>query len=236
MPKPENDSRRTLAWAVHAYTAFGAVVALCALFAALAGEYAAAFGWLAAAFIIDCTDGTMARAVRVKEVVPEFDGAKLDDITDYLTYVFVPIAIALHAGLVPTGAAGVAVCAAPLLASGYGFCNAQAKTADHFFTGFPSYWNIVVFYMMLLGTPRWFNVLTLLVFSALVFVPIGYAYPSRNPRGRLPMYVLGIAWGALTLWLISTLPNAPLLPALLSFFFPLYYFGYSFYLDRQRRR
>jgi phosphatidylcholine synthase len=227
--------KRARAWAVHLYTAAGSVIALCALFAALAGDYAVAFGWLAAAFLIDCTDGTLARAVRVKEVVPEFDGAKLDDITDYLTYVFVPLAIAYHAGLVPGGAVGLAACALPLLASCYGFCNAEAKTADHLFTGFPSYWNITVLYMMLLGTPRWFNVLTLCVLAALVFVPIHYAYPSRNAAGRVPMYVLGFIWGLVVVWLIASLPDASWYAALLSLAFPVYYFAYSLYLDWRRR-
>src|SRR6266571_3735296 len=35
--------------------------------------------------------------------------------------------------------------ALPLVASAYGFCQKEAKTADHFFRGFPSYWNVVVF-------------------------------------------------------------------------------------------
>ena len=35
----------------------------------------------------------------------------------------------------------------------YGFCRTDAKTADHFFTGFPSYWNIVAFYLYVLGWP-----------------------------------------------------------------------------------
>lgn len=228
-------SPRARAWAVHAYTAVGAAIAFCALFAALGGNYAAAFGWLAAAFVIDCTDGTLARSVRVKEIVPEFDGAKLDDLTDYLTYVFVPMAIAYHAGLVPEGGLGLVVCALPLLASCYGFCNTEAKTADHFFTGFPSYWNVTVLYMLLLRTPRWFNIATFCILTALVFVPIRYAYPSRNASGRVPMYVLGIAWGPLMLWLIASLPDAPRAGAWLSLFFPVYYVAYSLYLDRRRR-
>jgi phosphatidylcholine synthase len=32
-------------------------------------------------------------------------------------------------------------------ASAYGFCQLDAKTGDHFFLGFPSYWNILAFYL-----------------------------------------------------------------------------------------
>ena len=92
---------RIAAWGVHLYTAAGAVVALLALAAAVRADYGAAFGWLTVAFLLDCTDGTLARRARVKEVLPYFDGAKLDDIVDYLNYVFVPVAIACLAGLVP---------------------------------------------------------------------------------------------------------------------------------------
>ena len=47
----------------------------------------------------------------------------------------------------------------PLLASAYGFCQVEAKTDDHYFLGFPSYWNIVAFYLYVLRLPpavaRW---------------------------------------------------------------------------------
>ena len=38
----------------------------------------------------------------------------------------------------------------PLLASGYGFSQVNVKTADGFFLGFPSYWNIVAYYLYVL--------------------------------------------------------------------------------------
>ena len=43
------------------------------------------------ATLIDATDGTLARAVRIKEVLPGFDGRRLDDLIDFLTYVFLPL-------------------------------------------------------------------------------------------------------------------------------------------------
>ena len=38
----------------------------------------------------------------------------------------------------------------PLLASAYGFSQVNAKTPDGFFLGFPSYWNIIAFYLYVL--------------------------------------------------------------------------------------
>ena len=48
--------------------------------------------WLfLAAMVVDGTDGMLARRWRVKEVVPWFDGALLDNIVDYITYAFAPM-------------------------------------------------------------------------------------------------------------------------------------------------
>lgn len=229
-------ARYLAAWGVHLYTASGAVVALLALDAIARQSYAAAFGWMVVAFLVDCTDGTLARRVGVKQVLPFFDGAKLDDIVDYLNYVVVPIALAGRAGLVPAGASGILVAALPLLASGYGFCHAEAKTADHFFTGFPSYWNVVVLYLYVLRSPLWFNVATLVVLSFLVFVPIRYLYPSRATAARRATYVLGAVWGCLVLWMLFQLPHASRALAIASLFFPVYYVGMSLHLHFNRKR
>jgi len=220
-------TRRLAAWGVHLYTAVGAVVALLALDAVAAGAYARAFWWMSFAFILDCTDGTLARRARVKEVLPSFDGAKLDDIVDYLNYVLVPVALALHAGLLPVGSGGVLVAALPLLASAYGFCNAGAKTPDHFFTGFPSYWNVVVFYLFALRAPIWFNVAWLVFLSVSVFAPIRFLYPSRGSGIRLQLYLFGVAWGGLVFWLLFQFPTPSRILAIVSLFFPAYYVAQS---------
>lgn len=222
---------RWRAWGVHAYTASSAVLALLALDAVADGRFGAAFAWLAVAMCIDCTDGTLARRLRVKQVLPHFDGAKLDDIMDYLTYVLVPIAIVVRADLLPAGALGFAAAALPLLASGYGFCQAAAKTPDHFFTGFPSYWNVLALYLYVLDwTPRT-NALVLLGFAAAVFVPVRYLYPSRMTAGlRGPTYALGIVWGVLVFWLLAQFPEPSPALARVTLFFPAYYVLASLWL------
>ncbi|MCX8071580.1 MAG: CDP-alcohol phosphatidyltransferase family protein [Candidatus Binatia bacterium] len=224
------------AWSVHLYTALGAVLGFLALEAIARDQYALAFLWMAVATIIDSTDGSLARRFRVKQVLPTFDGARLDDIVDYLNYVVVPIVLAYDAGLVPATMWGRLVCAAPLLASGYGFCQVDAKTADHFFKGFPSYWNIVVFYLYVLGTPTWFNTFTLLVFSVLVFVPIRYLYPSRNPVARRVTILLGLVWGVCLFTLLAQFPYPSKVLGWLSLFYPLYYLGLSIHLDWRLRK
>jgi len=218
---------RLIAWSVHFYTAIGAVVGLLALDAVSRDQFGTAFDWMVLAFILDATDGTMARRARVKEVVPEFDGARLDDIVDYLNYVFVPVFLAVQANLLPAGWFGIVIASMPLLASGYGFCQAGAKTPDHFFTGFPSYWNIVVFYLYVLAAPLWFNVAVLVILSVLVFVPIRYLYPSRGTKFRKRTYLLALLWGVAVIWLLFQFPSPSRFLAMISLAFPAYYMGAS---------
>ncbi len=225
---------RTLAWLVHAYTAFGSALGFLALVIAVDGDVRLAFFCLWLAMLIDCTDGALARAAQVKAVLPEFDGARLDDIVDYLTYVFVPIAIAFLGDRLPAGAVGATVACLPLLASAYGFARTDAKTTDHMFTGFPSYWNVVVLYFYLLDTGPVFNAVMLVFFAAMVFVPIRYAYPSRNPAGASVTFTAGPAWSLLVLYLMTLLPETRPGLAWLSLLFPAWYVGLSLYLTARR--
>jgi phosphatidylcholine synthase len=217
------------AWLVHAYTASGVVLAFLAARAVIDFNYRAAFFWLWLQVVIDATDGFLARRARVAERIPWFDGGKLDDIVDYLTYVFVPALCVWRALLVPE-AWTMPIALAIALASGYGFSRKDAKTADHFFTGFPSYWNVVVFYLLVAGWPSLVNAVVLVVFIALVFVPIRYVYPSRTPVLQLFTNVIGSLWSASRLLLLWQYPavSRPVMWASLAF--PAYYFTLSIWL------
>ena len=82
----------------------------------------------------------------------------------------------------------------PLLASAYQFCRVDAKTDDHLFLGFPSYWNIAAFYIVVLDLSPTAAAAVLLVCAVLVFVPIGYVYPSRTTTLQAPTLVLTCLW------------------------------------------
>ncbi len=224
-----------LPWLTHLYTASGAVIAFLALLAIIAADYRAAFLWMAASIVVDATDGWLARRARVKERLPSFDGARLDDIVDYLTFVFLPAFLIYRADLLPPGWA-LAVVAAILLASGYAFSSADAKTDDYFFTGFPSYWNIVSFYLYAAGAPRLFNAALLVALCVMVFVRIGYVYPSRTPTLRRTTVTLGILWGVLMLSMVWQVPVVDRRLLAVSLAFPLYYTLLSFYLHARRAR
>jgi phosphatidylcholine synthase len=221
------------AWLVHAYTASGLVLALLATRAVIDFNYRAAFFWLWLQVVIDATDGFLARRARVAERIPWFDGSKLDDVVDYLTYVFVPALFVWRAVLVP-GAWTIWIAAAMLLSSGYGFSRRDAKTADHFFTGFPSYWNVVVFYLLVAGWSASVNAAILLMFVILVFIPIRYVYPSRTPVLRLFTNVVGAVWAAMMLLMLWQYPAVAKPIMWVSLAFPAYYFALSLWLDVRR--
>jgi len=223
-----------LAWLVHFYTATGAVLAFAAALAAINGRFRDAFQLLIASTVVDATDGMFARRVGLPAATPRFDGARLDDIVDYLTFVFVPMLILYLAGDLPERW-GFWVVAAVLLSSGYGFASLDAKTSDYFFTGFPSYWNIIALYLHAAPTPPLFNAALLLALVVMVFVRIGYIYPSRTPVLRGTTNLLGVVWAVMMLGVVWLLPDVP--PALLvgSLFFPIYYAALSFWLHARRR-
>ena len=222
------------AWLVHLYTASGALCAFLALNRIFYDRYRDAFFWLFLSVIVDATDGVLARRADVASRLPWFNGAKLDDIVDYLTYVFVPAFLVWHALLVPDRWSMVVV-GAMLLSSAYGFNRADAKTADHFFTGFPSCWNVVVFYLYLAGWAPEVNAGILLVLAALVFVPIRYVHPSRTPVLRRPTIALGALWGVLMVAMLRQMPAVPRWIFWSSLIFPAYYFLLSLALDVRRR-
>jgi len=226
--------RQALAWGVHALTASGGVIGVATLLAAGAGDLRAAALLMLAALAIDSVDGTLARAARVREVLPGIDGRRLDDIVDYLNYVVVPAVFMIAAGgLVHWGFA-----AAPVLASAFGFAQTDAKTDDHFFLGFPSYWNVVALYLWGLDVPPAVGTVVVVVFAALVFVPLKYVYPSRMGVLRRTTAGLGALWGlALVAAVVAPAPagwRVALLQA--SLLFPLYYFGVSLWLGGLHRR
>ena len=221
---------RLRAVAVHLYTASGAVLALLMLVAAFQGEAVKALWLMLASLIIDSTDGLLARRLRVSEALPFFDGALLDNIVDYMTYVFAPMVLLWSGGYLPGGNAGVVFAALPLLASSYQFCRVDAKTDDHFFLGFPSYFNVVAFYAIVFEASPSFLATVLVVCSLLVFVPIRYVYPTRTIAFRRLSLALTALWLVSYAVILLEMPEPDPLILGFSILYLFYYFGLSFYL------
>jgi phosphatidylcholine synthase len=222
-------------WSVHAYTASGAVLALLIVLAAVEGNVARAL-WLGlAALVIDGTDGMLARRYDVKERLPWFDGALLDNIVDYLTYVFAPVVLLLQSGYLPAGNAGTVIAAVPLIASSYQFCRVDAKTDDHFFLGFPSYWNVVAFYAIAMDLRPAVVSAVVVVCALLVLVPVGYIYPSRMLVLRTPTLAFSAVWLVLYGVIVAQLPSPDPLLLAASLSYIVYYCALSLFLEHRRR-
>lgn len=222
---------RAFAWSVHLFTALGLPLAFLAMVGLWIGDERLVFGTLWLSSFVDSVDGTLARRLKVKEVTPTYDGALLDNIVDFLTFVFVPAFSLPALGLLPGHYAWVALF--PLMASGYGFCQSEAKT-DQSFVGFPSYWNILVLYWYVLDATPLNIAIQCVVFSALVFVPIHYLYPSKTRFLRRITLPVSVLWSfsilPLCIW-----PDAPWAPsfAWVTLLGPGYYFVASAFHHRR---
>ncbi len=193
MERPKR--RQTLAFAVHLFTASGAVCGLLALIAAVEGHWSIMFAWLGAALFVDGIDGTMARRARVWEVLPRWSGETLDLVVDYLTYVLVPAFAVAMGGLMPAWLA-VPASAAILLTSALYFADTEMKTDDLYFQGFPAVWNLVVFYFFLVPMNAWLIAAIIALLSVATFLPIKFVHPFRVVRLRL------LTIGLLALWAV----------------------------------
>jgi phosphatidylcholine synthase len=229
-------TQQLVAWLVHFYTAAGLVAAAgMAVLIARGGDesFRMAFVLMVAATAIDSTDGWLARKVRVKEILPAFNGRTLDDLTDFHTYTSIPLFLIWRAQILPGGLEWVLLL--PLLASAYGFSQANAKTADGFFLGFPSYWNVVAFYLYMLEPPVWISLAVLVGFALLTLVPARYLYiTSGGPFARV-MLVAGAVWAGLTFVVLIGPQAERKILAGISLFYPLMYLTLSWVVTLKSR-
>jgi phosphatidylcholine synthase len=197
--------RKLLAWGVHIFTASGVIVGLLALVAVVNRDWRAALLWLFVAVLIDTVDGTLARFVQVKHVLPDVDGRMLDYVIDFTNDVIVPSLILYNAGLLPSSVRLVC-CAAILLVSCYHYTNLKAITDDFRFRGFPAMWNFVVFYIFVLNLSQVWNVVTIAVVCCLHFVPIDFIYPTRAVRLKKLTFSLVLLMAVVNLIILIQLP------------------------------
>ena len=229
-------NRVLAAWGVHGFTALGLVASAGIVALVVEGGDAAftrAFELMIVATAIDALDGPLARWARVQEVLPGFDGRRLDDLIDFLNYTCLPLLLIWRAGLL--GGAQSWWLLLPLVASAYGFSQADAKTEDGYFLGFPSYWNVVAFYLYFLKLDARWSLGILVTLALLTFVPLKYFYPTQAGFANRMTCVLAALWGGL-LVLILMLPPEMRTPWLwASLPFPLGYLLFSWCLNWARR-
>jgi len=151
--------------------------------------------------VVDGVDGPLARWAGVRERTPGFDGATLDLVVDYLTYVFVPALLIYRAGVL-SGAWALVGVAAILLSSLYTFARTDMKTEDNFFRGFPAVWNVVAFYLVLLHAGAVATGIVVALFAALTFAPIHFIHPVRVRAYQPWLGGLTLVWGAASVALL----------------------------------
>ena len=227
-------TQRNLGWLIHIFTASGACVGLFSLLAIYQHHFLLSLWMMGGAIAIDAVDGMFARMVKIKEVVPEIDGALMDNIVDFVNYVIVPCFFLLVANMLPAYWSHLCVMAI-VFASTYQFTQVDAKTHDHFFKGFPSYWNIAAFYLFFWQLTPATNMIILLTCVALTFVPIKYVYPSRldyltdNQWLRYGMVAITTIWGIATYGLLWLYPGTNHVLVAISLGYPLFYLAISLY-------
>lgn len=220
-------NNKLASYLVHIFTASGALLAFWSMILISQDNAAGSIWVLALAAIIDSLDGTLARRFDVKTYTPGIDGALLDNLVDYLTWVFLPVVWAYMFLEVPFLIGSVV-----LITSLFGFSHTQAKSDDHFFRGFPSYWNFVILYLYALDAGVTVSSIILLIFAFMVLVPIKFVYPSRTKKWQKLTLILLVPYGLLLLAMLIYLNETPLWITLVSFYYPVYYVLISVLLPR----
>ena len=227
---------RLFAWSVHLFTSLGLVAAAgiaVLIFRGDAHSLRTAFALMWAATLIDAVDGTFARLARVSKVLPDFDGRRLDDIIDFQTYTSLPLLLIWRAGILP--GPWSALLLFPLVASAFGFSRIAAKTGDGYFLGFPSYWNIVAFYLYFLALPPWLNIAIVAILAALTFAPTRYLYTTQPGRLNRIANLLAVPWAVLLIAALAV--GDPLSRRLVqvSLYFPAFYMAASWWISYRKR-
>jgi phosphatidylcholine synthase len=153
--------------------------------------------------------------------------------------VFAPVVLLWTTDRLPAGPTGWVIAALPLLTSSFQFCRVDAKTSDHFFLGFPSYWNIVAFYVIVLDLSPTTAAVLFVVCSILVFVPVRYVYPSRTEAFQGPTLALTAVWLIAYAVLVAELPHPNPFAVAVSLGYVGYYLvlsGYLTAIGARRRR
>jgi phosphatidylcholine synthase len=187
-------SHRLIGLSIHFFTASGAALGLAALFCAVDGRFAAMFLWLGAALVVDAVDGTLARRFRVTETAPHIDGAALDLVVDFLTYVVTPLVALWRSGLLPPAYAATA-CSIICAASSLYFADKRMKTPDLWFRGFPALWNVMTLYLLVLRPAPIVSLAVVAAAAAAMFLPIVFVHPLRVVRLRPVTLAMTGLWG-----------------------------------------
>jgi phosphatidylcholine synthase len=165
--------------------------------------------WLGIALLVDGIDGPIARRYRVRERLPKWDGAALDFVIDYTSYVFAPAIIVAQALQLPEGVGALTGIIIAVSGALY-FADTRMKQPDNSFRGFPAVWNMVAFGLYAFLPPPAITVAVVVLLAAMTFLPINFVHPVRVVQWRAATLTILAVWFITCGWLIATDFQAPL--------------------------
>ncbi len=195
-------------WGVHLYTSLGIVLVFLSLRAIAEGDLRMGMIWMMACFIIDGTDGFMARALKVWEVLPMVSGKSIDYVVDFASHAIAPAFFFYYSGMAPDWAV-LPLTAVILLTSALYYGKSAMVTSDLHFEGFPVMWNFVMFFMFFVfSASGWGAISVILIIMVLHFIPLKYLYPSRTPIFRTFNIVSSVVLTLLCIWIVWIYPES----------------------------
>lgn len=216
-------------YAIHALTAFGAVVAMFALQALFDGDIRMALIWLWVTQIIDGLDGPIARRHDVVLHAPRIDGHVLDLVVDFVACVIVPVAFMAQTNMLRSHSQTLLV-GIIMLTSALWFARTDLETEENWFNGFPAVWNLAIPSLFLLNTSVSIIEVTCVVLAMTQLTNFQFPHIVRSEWMRkitLPfgtIYLLVIGYASFTYNNTAPEPLHPALGAIL-LIFPLYALG-----------
>ena len=231
-----NISTKIAAFLVHILTASGILTGFMAILAINRSDWREGMMWLLVYLIIDGIDGSLARAVQVKKVLPNYDGKSIDDLSDYTNFVLVPVYFFYQADMVG-GWLEVFCVVVMLVSTAVYYGKEDVVSNDYYFLGFTGMWNMVIFFLFFIFQfPSWLNAIIILLLALFQFLPIKFVYPSRQKRYKgftMIVSCLLIVSMVAILWVFPYRPNWLLLVPILAL---LYYAAISValtFLDKE---
>ena len=166
---------------VHFLTGSGIIFSFLALVSVIEGYKLQTFMFLGVALIIDIIDGTLARKYKIDVIFPNIDGKTLDTIIDYINYILIPCIMLYKFNYLPQNFSLI-IPIVILCISLYSYINIKLIDASFSYLGFPSIWNIILLYLEILSFNKWINLLIIIFFVFLKFIPFKVLHPMRFPK------------------------------------------------------
>jgi phosphatidylcholine synthase len=220
------EAGRNWLFLIHLLTASGAALALLAVVAVVEGNWNLAFVWLGLALLVDGVDGPLARRNRLRERLPRWDGATLDNVIDYTTYVFVPAVIVARAFGLPD-LIGTILGIIVAVSGGLYYGAEGMKQPDNSFRGFPVVWNMAIFVAYVFLPPPPVTIVVVLALTVLTFLPVNFVHPVRVLRWRNLTLLMLFLWLTSSAWILLSGFEEPLVVRLVLLVATLYLLSVS---------